>query len=329
MGVISRRFVFFFVVAVAAGIARAEDFTFFDFRDVGALSLNQSAGVQGRVLRLAAATEDEHGSAWYTQSKSGVRGGFDTVFTFRMHDDRPDGADGLAFLVQDDSAAAIGDGGSGVGYGANGPEGGIPRSLAVEFDTFGFDPETDNHVSIQSDGVNENRWEDEFSLGLVEAPADLNDELEHTARVQYSGGVMNVFVDDLLSPVLSVSVDLENVRGGNILDVDGNAWVGFTAGTGADFVAQNHDIVRWAFAEGASCSDCGSVSASCRRGKVTVKAKQAPQGCVITAVLDGTSAAMGKANDRGKAKLTFKGVGAGDHGVEIPACGFSTSVTCE
>ncbi|MCG3129403.1 MAG: hypothetical protein FLDDKLPJ_00130 [Phycisphaerae bacterium] len=311
-----------------AGAALAADFNYSDFRDPSGLTLVGSTGVQGRVLRLTGTAGDERGAAWYTLEKNHVHGGFDTVFTFRMFNNADDGADGLAFLVQNDSADALGSGGSGMGYGDNG-QGGIAQSLAVEFDTFGFDPESSNHISIQSDGANENRWEDEFSLGIVESPVDLNDEAEHTARVQYAGGVMNVYIDDLATPVLTAAIDLMNVRGDNILDKGGNAWVGFTSATGADFLADNHDVVNWSFAEGAPCEDCGTVSASCRRGKITVKVKQAPTGCLTTAVLDGGSAQIGRTNDRGKAKLTFKGVANGEHDVQIPACGFSTTVTCE
>ncbi len=50
-----------------------------------------------------------------------------------------------------------------------------------------------------------------------------------------------MFLDDLVTPVLGVSVDLEET-----LDLDrGRAWVGFTATTGGGW--QNHDILSWQF----------------------------------------------------------------------------------
>ena len=89
--------------------------------------------------------------------------GFDTTFKFRVAnpslrcdtmDDaftkcRSRGADGFAFVLQNDARQALGGAGAELGYG------GITNSLAVEFDTY-FNPELlepyENHVSVHTRG---------------------------------------------------------------------------------------------------------------------------------------------------------------------------------
>ena len=195
---------------------------------------------------------------------------------------RSRGADGFAFVIQNQAGLAVGKGGSSMGYG------GIRNSIAVEFDTmFGpdqFDP-FENHISVHTRG-----WRDEnsahhtFSLGstaaLTSAVPDLTDG-DHTVRIVYdpvfdhtalhSGafvasphvtnflenanfaaggmadwgtgmGTMTIFIDEMLSPVAALPLNLDAT-----LSLDsGRAWVGFTAATGAN-MWQVHDILDWEF----------------------------------------------------------------------------------
>lgn len=243
-----------------ASIAEPQfDFAFADFSDVSCLTLNGDAAQVGAILRLAPSLEGQAGSAWYTCTKAHVADGFDTTFVYQMWNspDFPDGADGLAFLIQDESTAALGAGGSGMGFE------GITRSLAVEFDTFGILPETDNHIAVQTLGASANSADDLFALGLVNPATDLNDGNPHTVRVSYLPGTLKVFLDDMFTPVLVVAVDLQNISGDDILDGSGDAWVGFTAGTG--LLMQDHDILSWSFSStiapptGACCTNAGCI----------------------------------------------------------------------
>merc|ERR1712100_982885 len=90
-------------------------------------------------------------------------GGFDTTFALRLAnpsekcstmDDvhthcRARGADGVAFVLHGQSSAELGEGGAQMGYG------GIPNSLAVEFDTW-YNPEMgepyENHIAVHTRG---------------------------------------------------------------------------------------------------------------------------------------------------------------------------------
>lgn len=211
----------------------------------GCLALNGDAkGIAGGGVRLTAAEVGQRGSAWL-EEKQALACGFDTTFVIRLESGFG-GADGMAFVIQNQGLEALGGGGSGMGYGFGGGGDGIPGSLAVEIDTFAFGGEFPaDHISIQSAGAGANSSDDAFSLGHFTLPFDINDGQERSLRVRYRPGTMEVFVDGRLDPDLTVAVDLTNVGGADILDGDGAAWIGFTAGTGG--LTQAHDVVAWSF----------------------------------------------------------------------------------
>jgi hypothetical protein len=82
-------------------------------------------------LRLTSEESDQAGAAWLP-SKQLAQGGFEATFQFQIS---TDGADGLAFVIQNASGSALGDSGGGMGYHW------IANSLAVEFDTWENIPE--------------------------------------------------------------------------------------------------------------------------------------------------------------------------------------------
>ena len=87
-----------------------------------------------------------------------------------------------------------------------------------------------------------------FSLGTTTAIPDLSDGTIRTARIAYTPGTLNVFVDDLSTPVLSVNVDLATM-----LSLDnGQAYVGFTASS--SHASENHDILSWRFVPEPACA---------------------------------------------------------------------------
>ncbi len=245
----------------------------------------------GGALRLTASHAKQTGAAWYPR-KMNVREGFDTTFTFHLSnpsltcdlmDDvhtrcRSRGADGFAFVIQNEDELALGRGGMSLGYG------GIANGLAVEFDTYfnyeNLDP-YENHIAVISEG-----WRRELtsnhtsSFGDLVDPPDLANEI-HTARIVYSPefdvsaledpqftvtgqhthfltnaqypdggmadfgtgmGTLKVYVNDMHRPLLITPIKLDA-----LLRLDsGRAWVGFTAATG-DERWQTHDILTWTF----------------------------------------------------------------------------------
>lgn len=244
----------------------------------------------GPALRLTGSHARLARSAWYPRRMS-VREGFETSFSIRMANPstrcrfqdrvhshcRSRGGDGLAFVVQNDHAIALGGGGNALGYG------GIRNSLAVEFDSW-YNHELldayENHVSVHvsstdsDDGAEETQHHSR-SLGSTTRIPDLT-QGTHRVRIKYSPnlvddeqemlfsdafaasalagdmflsgawasgiGLLAVYVDDLNSPALVVPLRIEH----SIELFHGRAWVGFTASTGAESW-QTHDVLDWTF----------------------------------------------------------------------------------
>src|SRR5262249_19068179 len=88
------------------------------------------------VLELTDGGFGEAGGA-FLSNRVGVDN-FTSTFTFQMTPGTAPMADGLAFVIQGDGAAALGPPGGGLGYGSDtvGVGGGLPRSLAIKFDLF-------------------------------------------------------------------------------------------------------------------------------------------------------------------------------------------------
>jgi len=125
-----------------------------------------------------------------------VREGFDTYFTFQIAnpsqrcnvmDDvstycRSRGADGLAFVIQNVSIAALGNAGSGLGYE------GIFNSLAVEIDTyFNYDQLDffENHIAVMTQGFRFNISANHSrALATTTRIPDMTDGI-HTVRIKY------------------------------------------------------------------------------------------------------------------------------------------------
>jgi legume-like lectin family protein len=238
-----------------------------DFTDFGAgkgLTLNGAATVASagdkKVLRVTPNQELQAGSAFLTE-KVALKDGFETIFTFQITDTTGGGADGFAFVIQNSDAKALGSTGSGLGYGiSTDGDQAIGKSLAIEFDTFTLkdlgaeagedlgDP-NGNHISVHSRGPQPNSIDEAYSLGKVaEGLPSFKDGKPHNVKIDYAPGSMKIFVDNMDKTALTVALKLDSFSGkdfkdASVLDADGKAWVGFTAGTGS--LTENHDILSW------------------------------------------------------------------------------------
>jgi hypothetical protein len=185
--------------------------------------------IDNRLRLTANGTGDTWSSAWY-DTKQYVGDEWETTFTFEFTNN--DG-DGFAFAIQNspDGTAALGtnedDGGGGKGYA------GITNCWIVEFDAYHED------ISVHSNGTAANRHQLTSQIATVSFTPDDNQHvvsIEHTA-----GGAIDVFVDNMVTPVLTVADSQIDDIGWD----GGAAYVGFTAGTGG----ANHDceIIDWSF----------------------------------------------------------------------------------
>ena len=246
--------------------ASAQSFSYTDFSSIAGLALNEDAIQAGTTLRLTSAVISERGSAWYDQTVA-VGGGFDTTFDFQMTQPSGGGADGMAFVIQFDPRGplAIGNHASAMGYAAfNAPPTGIAieNSIAIEIDTFfgsNFLDLSGNEISIHTNGQGENDQHENASIGSVSPSINMSDGQVHTMRILYVPGQIDVFLDDLVNPVLTAPYDFGTGGtwmnsgtpvGGLALDTGGTAWVGFTASNGGSW--ETHDVLSWDWMSGAA-----------------------------------------------------------------------------
>jgi hypothetical protein len=202
----------------------------------------------GSSFRLTSSQPTQTGAVWFPDRQY-LAGGFIATFQFQMagagsvRSNIEPGGDGFAFVIQDHSLSPPRLPGGFLGYH------GIPRSLAIEFDTYqnfelGFYDPDGNHISVHSRGVLQNSVSELASIGRVgrQNLPTLNDGFPHLAQVLYVPGRLSIFVDDLSRPVLEIG-GLDLARALQLRN--GQAWLGFTAATYASF--QSHDILHWDF----------------------------------------------------------------------------------
>jgi len=208
-----------------------------------------AARLLGDRLRLTPAGVQRVGAAWFSP-KQKVTAGFETEFLFQLTDQGGlgPGADGFAFVLQNEGLNAIAGrgsaGGFAIGDGWHDPtKPGIPRSIAVFFDTYyngDADDPSDNYVAICTNGaIPQMHWPPR-RLGVArKLKIHMKDKRVHKARIRYKPPMMAVYLDDG-EPIVRVPVDLSTV-----VDPSGYTYVGFTASTGNGW--ENHDILDFHF----------------------------------------------------------------------------------
>jgi hypothetical protein len=235
-------------------------FEFTEFTDKSNLMLNGRAAISHGVARL---TEDlfyQVGTMWYHETVP-VLDGFSTEFAFRFSqgknhdcgDGSAQGADGIAFVIQNAGNAAIGFAGGSIGYE------GIYNSLAIEFDTYSndanqienyFDP-NGNHIAVQTmkSGKNTSKHIMQANLAMNENVMPmLADSTIYYAKIIFSlkNKTLTIYLDTVPNPDKEV-LSLERFEIGKYLSLDRGyrAFVGFTAATGC--AVEIHDILSWSF----------------------------------------------------------------------------------
>ena len=227
----------------ATSLASAVEFDGFSSK-VSHLKLNENAAKVGDNLRLTPNYWWQKGSA-FTLKKLNVAK-FSTFFTFQITGPfSPFGSgDGFTFAIQALSPRAIGEPGPLLGYG------GIPNSIAVEFDTYknvSFDDPNANHIAFDINGVTRHP---DASLVKEIAPSFTNGKNWY-AWVDYDGEILQVRISQNdhrpKKAQLEMDIDIPSLLGVNN-DFDKNkAYVGFTGGTGGGY--ENHDILFWQYRE--------------------------------------------------------------------------------
>lgn len=210
---------------------------FDNFSNGNGLDLNGDAFLVTNRLRLTVGQDFKVGSAFF-DSPLPVDSdtSFQTDFAFQLTaGNGTNGADGIAFVLQNHSAGSgsIGSSGSGIGYS------GVLNSLAIEFDTFQNAGEiSGNHVSVLRNGSVTS------AIASANVSFDLNSPAIKYAWIDYNGftDTLEVFISQAnVKPnqaLLSTNVALDSLVGSQ-------AYVGFTGSTGGSNNIQ--DILSWHF----------------------------------------------------------------------------------
>lgn len=186
------------------------------------------------------------GAAWL-KKKVVLSSGLDIQFGFRLNggadndlkDGGPEGADGIALVLQNRDPQPLGETGRGIGYDMT------PHGIAVEFDAYmngAFADPSPSHVAVQGgDGTRLRGVHEAPYLRAVAhqgVPNFVANGQEYHARILYDNGLLQVWVDTTSSfnnPVISIPLNLSSEVG---TDGSGTAWLGFTSATG--FAQQEH-----------------------------------------------------------------------------------------
>ncbi|MEN9829204.1 MAG: hypothetical protein RJA11_1820, partial [Bacteroidota bacterium] len=206
-----------------------------EFTDASMFHFVGKAKLFNKRIRLTDATFNQGGGIWLKEKRN-VAQDFSIQIGFQITQPGNSGADGIAFVIQNQKSDAIGIYGGGIGYA------GIPNSLAIEFDTYPnseYRDPNDNHIGIQTRGKNANSADHAITLGTSRNIPQLEDGTVHIMRIDYVNNIMKVYLDEFNTPKITAYVNIDS-----LLELDnGKAWLGFTSSTGGAFA--NHDIVSF------------------------------------------------------------------------------------
>ncbi|MCO6431346.1 MAG: Ig-like domain-containing protein [Deltaproteobacteria bacterium] len=214
-------------------------FSDFSGSNINAFELGGDTALNGTELRLTRAVNNLFGTAYYKKKVNLANDrSFSAHFSFKMTNPTcfiGDGADGLAFVIQQTSNTA-GSAGGGLGYQ------GVTPSFVVEFDTFdnASAPVTEpnnNHIGININGSTN-------SVASFTPGNTLNDGATYYAWIDYNGA----------NDLIEVRFNTNNTRpaGASLThnfdlatNLSSDVFVGFSAATGG--CNETHDILSFYF----------------------------------------------------------------------------------
>ena len=184
--------------------------------------------------QLTSATTNQVSTIWYEEQVN-LTVPFELQFKMNFGSNNgtngeTSGADGMMFVLQNESPTAVGVMGEGIGYGNLDP------SLGIEFDTYyngNLNDMYPDHIAIHRDG-NTNHSSPNALAGPVQADPDdidIEDGEDHAISITWDPFSQEIRVYFDCQFRLSTSIDLVN----SIFGGETNVWWGFSASTGGSY----------------------------------------------------------------------------------------------
>jgi Bacterial lectin/Fibronectin type III domain len=206
------------------------------FANPSDLTANGSAVFTNGVAQLTDGGFGEGGTVFSNQ-KLDCRA-FTTTFTFQFLDGTDFTADGLSFILQSNSATALGQGGGGLGYA------GIPNSVCVKFDLFDNSGEGFDSTGLFFDGDSPSipARTGESTIDLSSTAINFHTTDVFKVVLGYSGTTLTETITDQNTGgtfSTSYTVNIASLLGGDV------GYAGFGGGTGGLTVIG--DVNTWSF----------------------------------------------------------------------------------
>ncbi len=218
--------IFFLFISVFA-FSQEFVFDYKKFKEVDGLSFSSDATVAKSKIQLTPAKANRRGGVWYGKKKVAISDTFDISFCFKIYQNGGEGksgkgGEGLALVFHNNEAFNInGNKKEGLGYE------GIPNSVAIEFDVQNTEDMGEQHVSIQTRGIQENSHLKEASIAAMKLEnINLKDGRVHHVQITYNNPQMIIYIDG--KKVLRFPFNIMH----HINLDQGKGWVGITASTG-------------------------------------------------------------------------------------------------
>jgi hypothetical protein len=270
-----------------------------------------NANTSSGVLRVVPASGNQAGTV-VRRSKIKLSGGFSTYFVMNLNGSG-ELADGLVFVVQNNSAPQVGKYGAGLGYDT------VGNSIGVEFDLF-----KNNSSTFKDDSTGKYYYDPSAGHVAIVKNGDNthtsgNGDVIDSSPGTISNQDINVWIDYDTSGTLTATYGTDTTKGGSnnrsiSRDVgadlkDKEVYVGFCASTGGS--KANHDIKKWFFSDkyvsGGLSSDASNYTQGASGVDISLNKTINPTSATVK-VLDAGGAAM---TDGEKAEIYLDDVDKG------------------
>ena len=245
----------------------------------GGMNMLGSAKLNGSSLELTDGGPNEAAAAWY-QVEVNIPS-FATDFTFQITPGTNPTAEGFTFAIQGNNSTAVGLPGGDLGYGTG--TGGIPNSVAVKFDLYDNNGEGTDSTGLYTNGASPTIP----AVDVTSSGVNLHSGDPFHVHITYDGTTLVMIITDTTTNatfVTSWTVDIPTLVGGDV------AYVGFTAGTGANTAVQS--IQTWTFGQ-ATATPTFSPAAGTYATAQTVTISDTTGGATIYYTTDGTTPTPG------------------------------------